>query len=289
MQTLSKWLSRFCYNHPKLAIPGLMKYIVIGNVFVYLMDLVSRQFSLSSLLCFIPGAILQGQVWRLFTFVFVPTNYGNPLFFVLFLFCYYSLGTQLEQIWGSTRFTVYYGLGVLLNILTGFVIGLGGSMGMVTADMYYVNLSLFLAFATLFPDAQFLIMYIIPVKAKWLAWLDAALFAFDIFARIGAGRYLMALLPVVAIFNYLLFFWGDLMSAVGRGRTQTKQQTWAARRTIDLKAARRQVEKQGYLHKCAVCGATDNTHPNMEFRYCSKCEGYHCYCAEHINNHVHVK
>ena len=164
-----------------------------------------------------------------------------------------------------------------------------GSLGGYNATMSEGSGWKQIVFATLFPDAQFLIMYIIPVKAKWLAWLDAALFAFDIFARIGAGQYLMALLPVVAILNYLLFFWEDLMSAVGRGRVQTQQQARSARRTIDLKTARRQVEKQGYLHKCAVCGATDNTHPNMEFRYCSKCEGYHCYCAEHINNHVHVK
>ena len=147
---------------------------------------------------------------------------------------------------------------------------------------------LFFAFATLYPDAQFLLFYIIPFKAKWLAWVDGALFAFDIFSRIGQGQYLLALVPIIAILNYLLFFWDDLMNAAGRGRSQVRHQT--SRQTINFKAAQRQAQQQkGYLHKCAVCGVTDTDHPTMEFRYCSKCNGYYCYCAEHINSHVHIQ
>ena len=285
MGTLSRWLSRFCYNHPNFSIPGLMKYIAIGNVAVWLLNLVSNG-TFVYLLTFIPERIFRGEVWRLITFVFVPMDF-SPLYFVLSVLLCYFLGTQLEQVWGSTRFTVYYATGVLLNIIVGLLMYLSPMLrGYGVVNMYYVNMSLFFAFATLYPEAQFLLFYIIPVKAKWLAWFDAALFAFDIFSRIGAKQYLLALVPVVAIFNYFLFFWDDLMEA---GKFKAKHRSAAAHRTIDLKTARKQMEKQGYLHKCAVCGVTDNDNPNMEFRYCSKCSGYYCYCAEHINSHIHVQ
>ena len=145
-------------------------------------------------------------------------------------------------------------------------------------------MSLLLAFSTLYPEAQFLVLYIIPIKAKWLAWFDAALIIFDIFSCLGQRQYLLALVPVVALLNYLAFFWDDLMEAAGR---KAKHRSVANRRTIDLKTARKQMEKQGYLHKCAVCGRTDTDFPDLEFRYCSRCAGYHCFCSEHIFSHEH--
>lgn len=288
MGALSRWLSRFSYKHPNFSIPGLMKYIAIGNVAVYLLTLLSNGTFLQ-LVTFIPERIFRGELWRLVTFVFVPMDF-SPLYFILSLMLYYYLGNQLEYAWGSARFTVYYAAGVVLNILVGLLGWLSPSLrGYGVVNMYYVNMSLLFAFATLYPDAQFLLFYIIPFKAKWLAWIDGALFAFDIFSRIGAGLYLLALVPVAALLNYFLFFWDDLMEAVGRGKAAAKHRSVAAHRTIDLNTARKQMEKQGYLHKCSVCGITDNDNPNMEFRYCSKCNGYYCYCAEHINSHVHVQ
>ena len=287
MGALSRWLNRFCYNHPNFSIPGLMKYIVAGNVIVYLLAMVS-QGTFVDLVTFVPGLILRGQVWRLVTFVFVPMAF-DPLYFVLSIVLYYFLGSQLEQTWGSTRFTVYYVAGVVLTAATGLLLALSPSLrGYGAVSMYYVNMSLFFAFATLYPEARFLVFYIIPVKVKWLAWLDAALFAFDIFAHIGAGNFLLALVPVIALLNYFLFFWDDLMSAVGRGRRTVQRKT--SHQTIQFRAAQRQAqERKGYLHKCAVCGVTDTDQPDMEFRYCSKCNGYYCYCSEHINAHVHVR
>jgi len=285
MGTLSRWLSRFSYKHPKFSIPGLMKYIAIGNVAVYLLSLLSNG-TFVHLVTFVPERIFRGEIWRLITFVFVPMDF-SPLYFLLSLMLYYYLGSQLESVWGSARFTLYYTAGVVLNILVGLFMWLFPSLrGYGVVNMHYVNMSLFFAFATLFPEAQFLLFYIIPFKAKWLAWIDGALFAFDIFSHIGAGQYLPALVPVVALFNYFLFFWDDLMEA---GKIRAKHRAAATHRTIDLNTARRQMEKQGYLHKCAVCGITDTDHPNTEFRYCSKCNGYYCYCMDHINSHVHVQ
>ena len=95
-------------------------------------------------------------------------------------------------------------------------------------------------------------------------------------------------MPIVAILNYLIFFWEDLINTLGYKRAQVRHRTSA--QTINFKKAQKELrERRGYLHKCAVCGVTDQTDPNMEFRYCSKCSGYYCYCANHINNHSHVQ
>ena len=285
MRMLSRWLSRFSYKHPKFSVPGLMKYIAIGNVVVWLMAMASNG-TFVDLLTFVPERIFRGEVWRIVTFLFVPMDF-SPLYFLLSVLLYYYLGSQLENIWGSGRFTVYYLGGVLLTIVAGLLTGLSPALRSVAVvSSYYVNLTLLFAFATLYPDLQFMLFYIIPIKAKWLAWFDAALFALEILSCIRSGHYLLALVPVAAVLNYLVFFWEDL---VGQRKTAAKHRAVANHRTIDLKAARKQMEKQGYLHKCSVCGITDKDHPDMEFRYCSKCNGYYCYCSEHINSHVHVQ
>lgn len=154
--------------------------------------------------------------------------------------------------------------------------------------MTYVNLSLFFAFATLYPDMQVYIFFILPVKVKWLAWLDAALFLWMVVSSLIALNFLGALMPIIALLNYLLFFWSDLADSVRRMVGRAAHQT--SRQTINFKKAARQAQQhKGYIHKCAVCGKTDTDYPDMEFRYCSKCNGYYCYCKDHINDHVHIQ
>ena len=279
MKAVSRWLDRFCYDHPNFGIPNLMKYIVIGNVMVYFLDLFSRGYA-SWMLSFSKPLILQGQLWRVLSFIFVPTSGGFVLWFVMTTLFYYYIGNALERQWGTTRFTVFYGLGVLLNIIMGFVMG--------GTSMYYINMSMFFAFATLYPEMQVLLMGILPIKVKWLAWLDAAMSAFDFFFSIFSRQWITAVLPLVALLNYFIFFWDDLMSVVHR--TGQRAAYRANPQTINFKKAQKQVqERRGYLHKCAVCGITDADDPDMEFRYCSKCNGYYCYCMKHINDHVHVE
>lgn len=278
MRAIQNWLDRFCYRHPRFAIPGLMRYVAIINIAAYLLDLFSNS-ALSGLLYFSVPAILHGEVWRILTFVFVPQT-SSMLAFALTTYFYYFIGTALERQWGSVKFTVFYGFGILLNILVGFFIGY--------ATMYYVNMSMFFAFATLFPEMQVLLFFIIPIKVKWLAWADAAFFAVGIFKYITSGIPLLALIPVVAILNYLLFFAGDILDTFSQTRERVRYRT--SRQTVNFKSAQQHAkEKKGYLHKCAVCGRTDVSNPELEFRYCSKCNGYYCYCSDHINNHVHVQ
>lgn len=289
MRALQQWLDRFCYKHPRLSIPGLMRYIVIGNVLVYLLDMFStgNVAIASSLLSFNANAILSGQVWRLITFIFVPYTSRNIFLFAITLYFYYFIGNALEREWGSNKFTIFYGFGVVLNILIGFVVGF--------TSMYYVNMSMFFAFATLYPDLQFLLFFIIPVKAKWLAWIDGAYFAIAVIQYLVSGHFLLALIPIVAVLNYLLFFASDIGSQVSywkrkaqfrAGAHQSKRQSGP--KVVNFHDAKTQT-KQAYLHKCAVCGKTDVSDPQMEFRYCSRCNGYYCYCADHINSHIHIQ
>ncbi len=285
MKSIDSLLDRFCLNHPKLGIPNLMLIISAGNVIVLLLDVFSN-YTFSYLLRFIPGAIFRGQVWRLVTFLFVPVN-ENLLWFVFSVLLYYSIGTSLERTWGTTKFTVYYLLGAVMNAVVGLIMGLLGFAWLETANMYYLNMSLFLAYATLYPDAVFTIYFIIPVKAKWLAWIDAAFLALAVVWNLFRLNIPMALMPVLAVLNYLLFFWSDITAMAGRTRNRARHQT--SRQTVNFKQATRRAQQQkGYIHKCAVCGKTDTEFPDEEFRYCSKCNGYYCYCSEHLNNHVHI-
>ena len=293
MRAMQQWLERFCRKHPRLGIPGLMKYIVIGNILVFILDMfgLGGVYAASNLLSFSSSSILHGEVWRIVTFVFVPYIAGRRMadFFWLavMLYFYYFIGTTLEREWGTTKFTVFYVFGVILNVILGFFIGY--------ATMNYVNLSMFFAFATLFPDMQVLLFFILPVKVKWLAWVDAAFFAFAIIRLLLAGHPLLALVPVVAILNYLLFFASDISDTLSYWKRRAGFRTGqrSGPKVINFNNARTKTRtkaaKEDYLHKCAVCGKTDVSDPNMEFRYCSRCNGYYCYCADHINSHVHIQ
>lgn len=286
MKKINSTIDRFCYQHPGFGIPNLMLWVVLGNVLVYVMDLLSRS-TFSAMLSFVPAYIFQGQIWRLVTFVFVPSYGSNIIFFAISAYFYYFIGSRLEHQWGTARFNFFYGSGILLAILVGLLGAVTGSSMMETATMQYNNLSLFFAFASLFPDMTVLLFFILPVKVKWLAYLDAGLLLYSVVSLLVQGAYISALLPVLAILNYLIFFGESLIEAL-RGRGQRMQYRYS-RQTIHFRKAAKEVkQKNGYLHKCCVCGRTDADYPDLEFRYCSKCAGYRCYCMDHINNHVHV-
>ena len=279
------YVERFCRKHPNFGIPNLMLYIAIGNLSIYLLDMFSGN-RFSPLLAFSREAIFHGQIWRLVTFVFISESgdmffRGSGVFFVaVTAYFYYWIGKLLEREWGLARFTCFYLMGVLLNVAFGLVVGY--------ADMYYVNLSLFLAFAVLYPDLQVLLFFIIPVKVKWLAWIFSGFFAVNILMSLLGRDLFGALLPVVAIFNFLLFFYEDFIALFGYKKQQFLHQH--SPQTINFRKATKTIyETRGYLHKCAVCGLTDADDPKMDFRYCSKCTGgTYCYCSKHIRDHAHI-
>ena len=296
LKWLDKKIERFCWAHPRFGIPRLMLYVVGGTILVYLAALMDTTGELLGLLSFDPRMFCRGQVWRLVTYVFVPNN-SAVLWLAISLYFYYFIGNSLETAWGAGRFTIYYITGVLLTALYDLVFYWISGIPLPVSSAYYLNLSMFFAFATLWPDQMVLLFFFIPVKMKWLAWADVALFVADfvrlLVAGVRTGQVLLALglalIPVVAVGNYLLFCGGWLFDylrpAARRQRTQQRA------RTIQFKQAAKKVETQqktqGYSRKCEVCGRTDTDYPQLEFRYCSKCAGFHCFCIDHINSHIH--
>ena len=288
MKNLRRKFELYCYKNRNKGIPNLMLYIVLGTAVVYVMSRMYGNAFLYYLLCFDRGAILQGQVWRLITY---PLTYsaGNLLLTAVSLFCYYSLGRAMENIWGTLRFNLYYLSGVVMMDI--YCLLFGGQ-----ADVVYLNLSLFLAYATLFPDAHFLLFFIIPVKAWIFALVDL------VFVVVGLVSYPFPynLFSVVSLANYFLFFGKDVLNVIPMSwRTNAsrlfrkKPQTTRRAKVIQFDAgsyeASHATPKAPYTHKCTVCGRTDVSNPELEFRYCSKCKGYYCYCQDHINNHVHIQ
>lgn len=281
MKSIMRHIDRFCLTHPRFGIRNLMLYIVIGNAVVWLFSIMDTTKLLGPLLAFSAEKIFtQGQVWRLFTFVLVPETSG--LWLLIALYFYYWIGSSLERQWGAGKFTIYYLSGMLFNILFGTLMWLVlGEDVLVTAS--FINLSMFFSFATLFPDTLVLLFFIIPVKVKWLAYLDAAIFAWAVISN----PFPVNLLPIVAVLNYLIFCGSWLFDLLRPARIRQKQQT------INFKNAakkyRQEQANKPYNRKCEVCGRTDRDYPNLEFRFCSKCAGYHCFCIDHINSHVHFK
>ena len=288
MKNLRRKFELYCYKNRNKGIPNLMLYIVLGTAVVYVMSRMYGNAFLYYLLCFDRGAILQGQVWRLITY---PLTYsaGNLLLTAVSLFCYYSLGRAMENIWGTLRFNLYYLSGVVMMDI--YCLLFGGQ-----ADVIYLNLSLFLAYATLFPDAHFLLFFIIPVKAWIFALVDL------VFVVIGLVSYPFPynLFSVVSLANYFLFFGKDVLNVIPMSWRanasrlfRKKPQTTRRAKVIQFDAgsyeASHATPKAPYTHKCTVCGRTDVSNPELEFRYCSKCKGYYCYCQDHINNHVHIQ
>ena len=270
----------------KFAIPNLMLYIMMGQAIVLFFTILTNSYSLLNLLYFNPLLIIKGQIWRLVSFVFIPNTFSF-IYFLFAAFLYYSIGSTLERSWGEFKFNLYYLLGMIFNMIGLLVIQLifykGDYLGNLfyfgsaTSITIYLNLSLFLAYAALYPDVQFLLYMIIPVKVKYLAFIDILLLAYNFINGDVANRVLI----VLSLLNFFIFFGGSLLR---KRPTSTQKQFHAQKKEL----------KQGppikvAFHKCTVCGKTELTDPDMEFRYCSKCNGNYEYCMEHLHNHEHIE
>ena len=278
MKKLMDRIDRFCILHPRFGIRRLMLYVVIGNILVYLLSMMDTTGLVYQKLCFSGQAILHGEVWRIVTYLFVPMEGGSLLLFLISMYFYYWIGSSLENEWGTGKFTIYYLIGALLQAVFGVLLTLILKQDIIISATY-LNLSMFFAFATLFPDVMVLLFFIIPIKIKYLAWLDAALFAYSVIT----APFPYNLLPVIAMLNFLIFCGGELLHML-RGNRTTKN---AVNFRRESRRIRYEQAQKLYNHKCAVCGRTDTDYPELEFRYCSRCAGYHCFCQDHINNHIH--
>ena len=271
-----KFLRKLERNFGKYAVPNLMYYIILMYGAGIVIDLVMPGLYYQYL-CLDAAAILRGQVWRLVTFLICPPSSG--IFFNLIaMFLYYSLGTTLERVWGTFRFNLYLFSGILFHIIAAFVIYF--LMGVsVPLTPFYLNNSLFLAFAATFPQMQFYLYGLLPIRAYWLGIFIGAEFLYEFLFGGLIARSCIGL----ALLNFVIFFMMTRNYSKISPREIKRKQKFKS----DMKTA--QAEKIRLTHhKCAVCGRTEKDDPNLEFRYCSKCEGNLEYCMDHLYTHKHV-
>ena len=270
-----KFLNKLERRFGRYAISRLTMYIIATYILGYVLQFTAG--NLTQYLYLDPYYILHGQVWRLVTFLICPPSSG-VFFNLIALYLYYSLGSTLEQVWGTFRFNVYFFMGVLGHIAAAFII-YGLTRVSYPMSTYYLNESLFLAFAATFPQTQFWVMGILPIKAKWLGIFVGAQFLYDFITGGMAVRLCIGL----ALLNFIIFF------MMTRNYTSVSPRELKRKRAYKAEVKRAKIQKIALSHhKCAVCGRTEKDDPNLEFRYCSKCAGGLEYCMDHLYTHKHV-
>lgn len=263
------WLNKLERKIGKFYIRNLMLIIIFGTALVYGFTLLSGDNTLINNITLDPSRVMEGEVWRLVTFIFVPTS-GSIISFLFSMYFNYLAGTGLEQEWGEFKFNFYYFVGMITTIIVSMITG-------ITSTGEYINLSLFLAFAMIYPNFQVLLFYIIPIKVKYLAilnWIFIGLRFIVYLSVFSIGGMLLTLVPIL---NYFIFFGKQIITGSRSNATNFKRQ----------QKFKSQVREREILHRCEVCGITEKDDPKMEFRYCSKCSGRKCYCINHIRDHEH--
>ena len=277
----------------RFAIPNLTVYIIGAYIIGYLLSIAAP--SVLQNLGLNVSMILRGQIWRLVTWIFYPPSSGSLLLFVLMIFFfYYPLGTSLERTIGTFWYNFYIWGGIILTVIGAFIVHFiwGGRYDLYAGffySTYYIALSIFLAYAALYPEHQILLWFVIPLKMKWMAWVDIAIMLYDIYRYLRAGYSFMIVPIVAALLNFLIFF---LMMRNDLQRFSPKE---IKRKREFRKAMRPQSEATGHSggpvtkHKCAICGRTELDDPDLEFRFCSRCKGNYEYCQDHLFTHTHIQ
>jgi hypothetical protein len=255
----------------RFAISDLSLYLILGQVMVLGFALLG-QFDVGRIML-LPAAVRAGEVWRLVTFLFVPPvttlTMTSAIFLAFGWYLFYLMGSALEQHWGVFRYNAFLLLGWLLTVGAAFFTPVEyGTNG-------YIAATVFLAFAYLNPDFVMYIFLILPVKIKWLALIQWIGYGYLLLF----GSWSTRLMVLASTGNFLLFFARDIIRSARSGK---RRMEWQAR-TFGAENSEREPR-----HRCFTCGKTDVSHPQMDFRYCSKCAGDQCYCSEHLSTHVHV-
>lgn len=251
----------------KYAIKNLMYYILVANGLVFILQLFGNQTIVQSLTLDF-GQVMKGQVWRLLTFVMIPPVFGRGVFSILLAFFvfrfYYWMGQSLEQAMGVFRFNLFYFTAMLWVIISAAVFSM-------PLSGYYINMSLFFVFAYYYPDVTILFMFFLPLKMKYIAYISGFFLIASLVVLPTTGK----IAVVVAMGNFVLFFGSKLIDASKRVQRRTSH--------------KKKITPKDTIHQCEVCQRTESNHPELEFRYCSQCDGYHEYCLEHLHSHQHVE
>ncbi|MGL1893942.1 MAG: hypothetical protein OCD02_20050 [Spirochaetaceae bacterium] len=248
----------------KFAIKNLTLIIIIGQILVYL-GLNSKIISYEMLYLSYPH-IFSGQIWRVISFIFIPPT-SSPIWAVLAWYFFYLIGSSLEHFWGALHYNIYILIAVVLTNIVAFLFNFQ------IGSNYYIQTSLFLAFAFLNPEYQIRLFFIIPIKIKWIAILTWILYLGVVLFGSTGEKLLLA----SSIINFILYFNRDIYFKLKyRGKK------------VKIKIEKKVTENRA-IHTCAKCGINDKDNPYTDFRYCSQCTPEQCYCQEHILDHDHYQ
>lgn len=259
---MNGWITRAELKFGHFGIPGLLRYVAALNALSFILYKLDRRYL--EFLYLDRDAILSGEVWRLVTYLFVPSMGGlifpdwfGMAFYVVFLMW---VGDGLEQAWGAFKLTLFYGLGMLGTTIAGFISNYDPSG-------WVLNCTLLFAFAHFYPDTIIRLMFLIPVKVKWLAWLDAVM----ILVQFMSGWWAVRISILVALANYFVFFGREHIQDARHRRDVTKRR---ARFERDIRDGAPET-----MHQCKVCGTTETASPELEFRVAADGEEY---CLPHL-------
>lgn len=283
-------LAKLERKYGRYAIRNLSAYVIASYVAGYIFWIVQPQ--ILNYLTLDPYYILKGQIWRLFTWLVIPPS-SLDIFTIIMLYFYFSVGSTLEKTWGAFRYNVYIFSGFLFTILGAFVLfaiirGPFGSFSHAISS-YYVNMGILLAFAATYPNSQVYLYFLVPIRIKWLGLLYGALLIADFISMAAAQRIIVGF----SMLNFVIFF---LFSLKNSHRRKASKISYNFQKAKTARERREQQEETSRTrnavitkHKCAVCGRTELDSPDLEFRFCSKCQGNYEYCMNHIYTHDHVE
>ena len=281
------WIDKLERKFGRFGVENLTMYVIICYVVGYFLAYFNP--SLLSMLSLEPALILRGQIWRIITWVIYPPSMSNVLWFVIaIVFFYYPIGTSLERTWGSFRYTLYIFSGILFSVIGAFILYfITGAYGIGSLfNTYYISLSVFLAYALSYPDMQILLWFVIPIKMKWMAIVYGVMVLYDMITYLRMGLWVYVVPIIASLLNFVLFFFST------RNVQRYNPKDVHRRREFKKAVAQSRVNPAtGGItkHKCAICGRTEKDDPNLEFRFCSKCNGNYEYCQDHLFTHQHVK
>ena len=284
-----KFIDKLERKFGRFGIPNLTIYMIVCYVIGYALMIVNP--GILNWLSLEPAYILRGQVWRLVTWVLYPPSTSGVLWFAIAVrFFYYPIGTSLERTIGTFKYTLYILSGVIFTILGAFILYflLGGNVlvGNVFST-YYISLSTFLAYAMCYPDMQVLLMFIIPVKMKWMAIFYVVIVVYEMIQYVMAGAWYLVIPIVASLLNFIIFYFGT--KDFSRYNPKEIHRRNEFRRAMEPQGRMKSGSGSVTKHKCAICGRTELDDPNLEFRFCSRCNGNYEYCQDHLFTHTHVK
>lgn len=284
-----KFIDKLERKFGRFGIPNLTIYMIVCYVIGYALMIVNP--GILNWLSLEPAYILRGQVWRLVTWVLYPPSTSGVLWFAIaVLFFYYPIGTSLERTIGTFKYTLYILSGVVFTILGAFILYflLGGNVlvGNVFST-YYISLSTFLAYAMCYPNMQVLLMFIIPVKMKWMAIFYVVIVVYEMIQYVMAGAWYLVIPIVASLLNFIIFYFGT--KDFSRYNPKEIHRRNEFRRAMEPQGRMKSGSGSVTKHKCAICGRTELDDPNLEFRFCSRCNGNYEYCQDHLFTHTHVK